>query len=152
LGTLQREAISLSCFLSTSSIDFSAQVAQWQPSLDTTYSYGHSLQESFQINAKWDVYDRIVFQFSQGAPLNAFTALAVEKCYRPTFKLTFCPCPAFLVYFQEPMHIHWSSKVRTKLAPAGGCLDAVKILPCIMFVSWLPQIRFRFSVIADPYD
>jgi hypothetical protein len=78
LGALQREAMHMSSFLSTSLIDFTRQAAQWQPSLDTTYSYGHTLKESFQINSKLEKYDRIVFQFSQGALQTA--QIAVPGC------------------------------------------------------------------------
>jgi hypothetical protein len=62
-----------SCFLSTSTMNFTAQVAAWQASVDTTYRYGHSLPESFAINAKLEKYDRIVFQFSQGAYAHPLT-------------------------------------------------------------------------------
>lgn len=53
-------------FLSTSSFDFSGIVEQWQPYVDTNFVHGHTLEESFGINAQLDKYDRIVFQFSQG--------------------------------------------------------------------------------------
>jgi hypothetical protein len=62
-----------STFLSTSTINFTAQVAAWQASVDTTYRYGHTLSESFAINAKLEKYDRIVFQFSQGAYAHPLT-------------------------------------------------------------------------------
>jgi hypothetical protein len=62
-----------SSFLSTSTINFTAQVAAWQASVDTTYRYGHTLPESFAINAKLEKYDRIVFQFSQGAYAHPLT-------------------------------------------------------------------------------
>ena len=53
-------------FLSTSSFDFSDIVEQWKPFVDTTYVYGHTLEQSFEINAQLGKYDRIVLQFSQG--------------------------------------------------------------------------------------
>lgn len=58
--------VAQNAFLSTSSFDFSDIVKQWQPFVDITYQYGHTLEESFAINAQLDKYDRIVFQFSQG--------------------------------------------------------------------------------------
>jgi uncharacterized protein YcfL len=67
LGTLHPLGTDgFSCFLSTSSIDFTPQVSQWQSTLETTYTYGHTLVESFAINKALDRYDRTVFQFSQG--------------------------------------------------------------------------------------
>lgn len=66
LGKLDRRGIGFSCFLTTSGIDFSAEVSQWQASVDTTYTYGHTLEDSFDINAKLNKYDRTVFQMSQG--------------------------------------------------------------------------------------
>jgi hypothetical protein len=66
-GETHETASSASCFLSTSKLDFSDIAAGWQPSLDTTYSYGHPLQASFEINQDLDFYDRVVFQMSQGA-------------------------------------------------------------------------------------
>jgi hypothetical protein len=65
-GNLRQDSITLSCFLSTSTIDFRPQAAQWQPSIDTTVTWGHSVEESFRINQHLEKYDRIVFQFSQG--------------------------------------------------------------------------------------
>jgi len=64
-----------SAFLSTSSFDFSAEVEQWQPSgVDTIVENGHTLEESFEINADLDRYDRIAFQFSQGMFFEGFLA------------------------------------------------------------------------------
>lgn len=53
-------------FLSTSSINLTDIVAQWEPSVNTTFEYGHSLKESFRINSELNRYDRTAFQFSQG--------------------------------------------------------------------------------------
>jgi len=53
-------------FVSTSKFNFNDIVEQWESFVDTSFEYGHTLEESFQINAELDKYDRIAFQFSQG--------------------------------------------------------------------------------------
>jgi hypothetical protein len=88
LGALKREAMNMSSFLATSTIDLRPQAAQWQPSIDTTFRYGHTLQESFQINSKLGKYDRIVFQFSQGASQTA--QVVVWGCNRRSYPYI-CP-------------------------------------------------------------
>jgi len=55
-----------SSFLTTSSIDFSDLVEAWEPFVDTTYEYGHTVVEGFEINSDLEKYDRIAFQFSAG--------------------------------------------------------------------------------------
>jgi len=66
-------------FLSTSSINLTDIVAQWEPSVNATFEYGHSLKESFEINSELDRYDRIAFQFSQGEVLSS------RRPFEPTF-------------------------------------------------------------------
>jgi hypothetical protein len=70
LGRKPNRAIGFSSFLSTSSFDFCVEVSEWQSSADTTYIYGHTLEESFIINAELGKYDRTVFQWSQGSILS----------------------------------------------------------------------------------
>jgi hypothetical protein len=65
-------------FLTTSSLRFANETAAWQASVDTTYSYGHSLEDSFAINAPLQKYDRIVFQFSQGKLNLAVSCIVVS--------------------------------------------------------------------------
>lgn len=67
LGQAQNSApVGSNAFLSTSSFDLNDIVDQWESFVDTSFKYGHTLEESFQINAGLDKYDRIAFQFSQG--------------------------------------------------------------------------------------
>lgn len=66
LGDKPTRIFGFGSFLSTSSIDLSVEVSQWQSSVKTIYRYGHTLDESFEVNSALSKYDRIVFQFSQG--------------------------------------------------------------------------------------
>jgi hypothetical protein len=135
MGSLKREAMNLSSFLATSTIDFTRQAAKWQPSMDTTFSYGHTLQESFQINSKLNKYDRIVFQFSQGASQTA--QVVVSGCNRRSYLTYTIPCSAFQssgAYFHPltardsidffkhfgPIRLNEQISLSGKFLPSGG--------------------------------
>lgn len=80
LGQKQSYINGFCSFLSTSSIDLSAEVAQWQSSVNTVHKYGHTLEESFEVNAALPKYDRIVFQFSQGTVQRVIRPLSETCC------------------------------------------------------------------------
>ena len=93
-------------FLSTSSFDFSDIVEQWQPFVDTNFVYGHTLEESFAINAPLDKFDRIVFQFSQGNNKKDWL------CWYDALNEVLTNSSAPVLVFQVPTFILWWLKTR----------------------------------------
>ena len=90
LGRKPKRSVGFSGFLSTSSFDFCVEVSEWQSSEDTTYRYGHTLEESFKINAGLEKYDRTVFQWSQGSNPFASPRRQLALCVWHPFSHSIC--------------------------------------------------------------
>ncbi len=64
-------------FLSTSSIEVSAVTNSWTPTLNTTFTIGHTLQNGISnINNLMSKNDKTIFQWSSGAYFDPLTATA----------------------------------------------------------------------------
>jgi len=62
-------------FLASSTLDVDAVIDSWTAELDTVYSIGHTLEESFVLNSALTDVDRILAQWSGGAYFHPLVAL-----------------------------------------------------------------------------
>ncbi|MCG3164729.1 MAG: hypothetical protein POELPBGB_00488 [Bacteroidia bacterium] len=62
-------------FLASSTLDVDAVIDSWTAELDTVYSIGHTLEESFALNSALTDVDRILAQWSGGAYFHPLVAL-----------------------------------------------------------------------------
>jgi hypothetical protein len=62
-------------FLASSTLDVDAVINSWAAELDTIYSIGHTLEESFVLNSALTDVDRILAQWSGGAYFHPLVAL-----------------------------------------------------------------------------
>lgn len=66
LGPAPSHASHAGAFLATTSVEFSEVSDSWTSTLDTLYSFGHTLQEGYVINENLSPLDRTIFQWSSG--------------------------------------------------------------------------------------